>query len=67
MLYGMDAQSPTMKLIMDLKRAGCDVEACRIEVMSLKHHLEVLRSHVRDACREMENMMNNSVRFRISQ
>lgn len=46
MLYGMDVLSPTLRLIGDLTRSGYNVEACRLEVMAMRHHLEVL-------CRQM--------------
>ena len=40
-LCGMDARSPTLQLLGELVRAGYDVEACRLEVLAMRHHLEL--------------------------
>ena len=39
-LCGMDARSPSLALIGELTRAGYDVEACRLELLAMRHQLE---------------------------
>ena len=39
-LCGMDARSPSLALIGELTRAGHDVEACRLELLAMRHQLE---------------------------
>lgn len=39
-LCGMDARSPSLALIGELTRAGYDVEACRVELLAMRHQLE---------------------------
>ncbi|MDL4860808.1 KilA-N domain-containing protein [Halomonas elongata] len=67
MLYGMDSRSPTMRLLTDLKRHGYNVEACRIEMAAMRHHLEEVRSYMRDIQMGMERVMGHAARFHISQ
>lgn len=51
-LCGMDSRSPTLQLLADLEGAGGVVEACRLEVVAMRHHLEgYLRT-----CHEMKHM-----------
>ncbi|PWV65989.1 phage antirepressor N-terminal domain-containing protein [Plasticicumulans acidivorans] len=40
-LFGMDSRSPISALLVLLSRAGYNVDACRIEIMALRHHLEM--------------------------
>ncbi|ANI14484.1 hypothetical protein A9C11_11030 [Pseudomonas citronellolis] len=39
-LCGMDSKSPTLRLLGTLSRNGYEVDACRIEVLAMRHHLE---------------------------
>lgn len=39
-LCGMDSQSPTLRLLGTLTRAGYEVDACRLEVLAMRHYLE---------------------------
>lgn len=48
-LCGMDARSPTLALIGELTRAGYDVEACRVELLAMRHQLE----RYSDLCRSL--------------
>ena len=48
-LCGMDARSPSLALIGELTRAGYDVEACRLEVLAMRHQLE----RYSDLCRSL--------------
>ncbi|MCO4320808.1 hypothetical protein [Aliidiomarina quisquiliarum] len=41
MLFGMDARSPTLSMLARLEHAGFNIEASRLEVRALKHHLEM--------------------------
>lgn len=41
MLYGpAEFVSPTLRAIVELEKQGHNLEACRLEVLALKHHLE---------------------------
>nr|WP_218281378.1 BRO family protein [Pseudomonas sp. RW407] len=42
-LCGMDSKSPTLRLLGTLSRNGYEVDACRIEVLAMRHHLESYR------------------------
>lgn len=55
-LCGMDLRSPTLKLIGELTRAGHNVEACKIEVLAMRHHLE----RYADLCRLVSSAGDNS-------
>jgi len=44
MLYGMDARSPTLALVDELSQQGHNLQACRMEVLALRHHLETTRN-----------------------
>lgn len=48
-LYGMDSRSPTMQLLSQLEREGHQLEACRMEVQSMRHHLETLEGQLKRA------------------
>lgn len=51
-LCGMDSRSPTLALTAELTRAGHDVEACRMEVLAMRHQLE----RYLDLCRNLGNL-----------
>lgn len=51
-LCGMDARSPSLALIGELTRAGYDVEACRVELLAMRHQLE----HYSDLCRNLATL-----------
>ena len=55
-LCGMDARSPTLKLLGELTRAGYDVEACKVEVLAMRHHLEGYA----DLCRLVQTASDSS-------
>lgn len=61
-LCGMDARSPTLKLIGELTRAGHDVEACRLEVLAMRHHLE----RYWDMCRLIQSSGENGLNAAIT-
>lgn len=66
MLCGMDVLSPSMRLIGDLTRAGHNVEACRLEVMAMRHHLEVLSRAIGDIQHQCGSILQRGVRFRLT-
>lgn len=51
-LCGMDARSPSLALIGELTRAGYDVEACRVELLAMRHQLE----RYSDLCRNLATL-----------
>lgn len=51
-LCGMDARSPSLALIGELTRAGHDVEACRLELLAMRHQLE----RYSDLCRNLATL-----------
>ena len=51
-LCGMDARSPSLALIGELTRAGYDVEACRVELLAMRHQLE----RYGDLCRNLATL-----------
>lgn len=61
-LCGMDARSPTLKLIGELTRAGHDVEACRLEVLAMRNHLE----RYWDMCRLIQSSGENGLNAAIT-
>lgn len=67
MLYGMDSRSASMHLFGDLARAGYNVEACRLEVQSMRHFLETLsyRLHTiqTEVYADCEGTLNKRLRF----
>lgn len=66
MLCGMDVLSPSMRLIGDLTRAGHNVEACRLEVMAMRHHLEVLSRALGDIQHQCGSTLQRGIRFRLT-
>lgn len=44
MVYGMDAKSPTLALVKELSDQGHNLQACQLEVLALRHHLESTRN-----------------------
>lgn len=67
MLFGMDVLSPTLRLIGNLARAGHNVDACRLEVMSMRHHLEALSRALGDIQRQCGSTLQQGVRFKVGQ
>lgn len=67
MLFGMDVLSPTLRLIGNLSRAGHNVDACRLEVMSMRHHLETLSRSLGDIQRQCGSTLQQGVRFKVGQ
>lgn len=65
-LCGMDARSPTLKLLGELTRAGHDVEACRLEVLTMRHHLEAHTSLTRTLQRLADNSLAAALTVRLS-
>ena len=62
-LCGMDSRSPSLALLGQLNRAGYDVDACRLEVMAMRHHLEMydqLLHTLRDG------LENSGITFKLS-
>ena len=55
MLYGMDAKSPTLMLAHQLTQEGHNLEACKLEVLALRHHLENARNALGDIQRRCNN------------
>lgn len=64
MLYGMDSRSPTLSLIGQLSAAGFCVESCRVEIMALRHHLEVLTNHMTMWQSAAKSVMESGIRFK---
>lgn len=62
-LCGMDARSPTLKLIGELARAGHDVEGCKLELLAMRHHLESYRRLAMDLHRMGEAHSNAGLSF----
>lgn len=63
MLYGMDSRSPSMRLLSDLKREGYNVDACIIEVQSLRHHLEESHRYLHDLQGSIGRTMRQTIGF----
>lgn len=55
-LCGMDAASPTLRLLGTLARTGYEVEACKLEVLAMRHHLESYW----DACDTMQRLWGSN-------
>lgn len=67
MLCGMDARSPTLQLLAELEKADYKVAACRVEVLSMRHHLEMSASFFRDIRAISESAQQQGLRLRISE
>lgn len=67
MLCGMDARSPTLQLLAELEKADYNVAACRVEVLSMRHHLEMSASFFRDIRAISESAQQQGLRLRISE
>lgn len=65
-LCGMDSRSPTLDLLFKLTKAGYEMEACRLEVLAMRHLLERYLSISRDMARTWEARMNDSIVFKLS-
>lgn len=61
-LCGMDVRSPTLKLIGELTRAGHNLEACKLEILAMRGHLESYW----DLCQDMQHMGENRLNRGVS-
>ncbi len=67
MLCGMDARSPTLQLLAELEKADYNVAACRVEVLSMRHHLEMSASFFRDIRAISESAQQQGLRLKIAE
>lgn len=68
MLFGPPDEfiSPTLKAIAELERLGHNLEACRLEVLGMKHHLEEAQ-HLFDGVRQWaERTQGRGIRFNLT-
>lgn len=66
-LYGMDSRSPSMALFGRLDKAGYDVDACRLEVMAMRHHLEKYGQLCRTLQQSLDIGANNGITFKLTE
>ncbi|MQU62984.1 transcriptional regulator [Pseudomonas sp. FSL R10-1350] len=62
-LYGMDCKSPTLALLNILERSGYEVEACKLEVLALKEHIDVLDGVMGNIQVSIENTRSRAFPF----
>lgn len=68
MLYGpSEFVSPTLRAIVELEKQGHDLEACRLEVLALKHHLEESERTFAKMRLWAENAKAEGFRFKLRQ
>lgn len=58
---------PTLQLLAELEKADYNVAACRVEVLSMRHHLEMPASFFRDIRAISESAQQQGLRLRISE
>jgi hypothetical protein len=66
-LYGMDVRSPSRALFAELASAGYDVEACRLEVMAMQHHLEKCDQLCRALQQSIDRGLHNGITFKLTE
>ena len=67
MLYGMDVRSPTLQLLTELEKADYNVSACRVELLSMRHHLEMSRRFFRDIQSISESAQEHGLRLKVGE
>lgn len=65
-LCGMDARSPSRALFAELTRAGYDVDACKLEVLAMQHHLERYGQLCRSLQQSLDVSMHNGITFKLT-
>ena len=66
-LCGMDARSPSRALFTELTRAGYDVDACKLEVLAMQHHLERYGQLCRSLQQSLDISMHNGITFKLGE
>ncbi|QEY62544.1 hypothetical protein FXN65_10830 [Metapseudomonas lalkuanensis] len=57
----MDSKSPIYELLQMLEDAGYQIEACKLELMALKDHVDVMHGVMGNLQRALENTMQRSI------
>lgn len=66
MLYGpSEFVSPTLRAIAELEQQGHNLEACRLEVLAMRHHLEEAQSRLERMRLLADSAKGSSIRFKI--
>ncbi|MCY1381410.1 hypothetical protein D9M69_693130 [compost metagenome] len=58
---GMDSKSPIYELLQMPEDAGYQIEACKLELMALKDHVDVMHGVMGNLQRALENTMQRSI------
>ncbi|MCY1296489.1 hypothetical protein D9M70_458760 [compost metagenome] len=57
----MDSKSPTYELLKMLEDAGYQIEACKLELLALKDHVDVMHGVMGNLQRALDNTMQRSI------
>ncbi len=63
MLFGMDSNSIIQKLLIRLQKEGNDVSGCLAELLSMRHHLELMNDRITTIQRKCEEANDRILRL----